>query len=127
LNETTNPVDAALMWAIPKSVRSGGKFQGAAALEKAITAGPTRKRVGIKAEGRMPVRDHTPISDEAGNEIGLVTSGGFGPTVGHPVAMGYVTKSALDAGTTLFATVRGNQIPLSVSPLPFTPHNYVKG
>lgn len=127
LDEATSPVDAGLMWAIPKSVRSSGKFQGAAALEKAIAAGPTRKRIGIRAEGRMPVRDHTPISDSDGNEIGLVTSGGFGPTVGHPVAMGYVTKSALDAGTKLFATVRGNQIPLTVSPLPFTPHNYVKG
>ena len=127
LDEATSPVDAGLMWAIPKSIRATGTFQGADALRKAIERGPERKRVGIKAEGRMPVRDHTPIHDADGAEIGLVTSGGFGPTVNHPVAMGYVLKSALDAGTKLYATVRGNKIPLAVAPLPFTPHNYVKG
>ena len=127
LDEATNPVDAGLMWAIPKSIRATGTFQGADALRKAAEQGPQRKRIGIKAEGRMPVRDHTLIHDGDGAEIGLVTSGGFGPTVNHPVAMGYVLKSALDAGTKLYATVRGNQIPLAVAPLPFTPHNYVKG
>lgn len=127
LDEATSPVDAGLMWAIPKSVRSGGRFQGAPAFEKAIAAGPSRKRVGLKAEGRMPVRDHSPIIDATGQEIGMVTSGGFGPSVNHPVAMGYVLKTAIDAATPLYASVRGNQIPLTISPLPFTPHNYVKG
>ena len=86
-----NPVDAGLMWAIPKSIRSDGQFEGAGALRAALAAGPARKRVGLKPEGRQPVRAGAVLIDDAGEPIGEVTSGGFGPSVGHPVAMGYVS------------------------------------
>lgn len=123
----TNPVDAGLMWAVPKSVRAEGRFEGAEALRAAISAGPSRKRVGLKPEGRQPVRAGATLSDEAGNAVGVVTSGGFGPSVGHPVAMGYVSADLAAPGSRVFAEVRGARIALDVHPLPFTPHRYRKG
>ena len=123
----TNPVDAGLMWAIPKDIRASGEFVGAEALRDAIAAGAAEKRVGLKPEGRQPVRAGTQLFDADGNAAGRVTSGGFGPSAGHPVAMGYVTTSLATPGTQLFADVRGAKIPVSIHPLPFTPHRYRKG
>lgn len=123
----TNPVDAGLMWAIPKEIRASGSFVGADALRAAIAQGATRKRVGLKAEGRQPVRAGTPLFDTAGEPAGTVTSGGFGPSAGHPVAMGYVAAASATPGTPLFADVRGTRIPIAIHPLPFTPHRYRKG
>lgn len=123
----TNPVDAGLMWAIPKEVRATGAFVGADALREAIAQGPARKRVGLKPEGRQPVRAGSPLFDADGNPAGTVTSGGFGPSAGHPVAMGYVAAALAAPGTPLFADVRGAKIPVSIHPLPFTPHRYRKG
>ncbi len=89
---------------------------------------PSEKRVGLKPEGRQPVRGGAPIVDEAGNTVGRVTSGGFGPSAGHPVAMGYVaTPLAKPGAAKLFAEVRGQRIPIDVHSLPFTPHRYFKG
>lgn len=127
MDETTDPVAASLLWAIPKSVRATGAFNGSNAFRANMERGSSRKRVGLKPEGRMPVRNGAVLSDAAGNEVGIINSGGFGPTVNHPVAMGYVDKSALDAGAALYADVRGNKIPVTVASLPFTPHRYVKG
>ncbi len=127
LDEEINPVSAALLWAIPKSIRENGTFVGAAAFRVALASGSNIKRVGLKPEGRQPVRNGTPILDTNGTKVGTVTSGGFGPSVNHPVAMGYVNKSAITAGTPLFASVRDNTIALQIAPLPFTPHTYVKG
>ncbi|MGB8817915.1 MAG: glycine cleavage system aminomethyltransferase GcvT [Rhizobiaceae bacterium] len=127
MDEATDPVSASLVWAIPKALRETGTFHGAKAFRVAIASGPPRKRVGLKPEGRMPVRNGAILTDANGNEIGVVTSGGFGPSVNHPVAMGYVTKVALDSGSPLFADVRGTKIPVDIAPLPFTPHRYVKG
>jgi aminomethyltransferase len=127
LDEASTPVSASLLWAIPKSIRETGTFIGAPAFREALAQGTLTKRVGLKPEGRQPVRNGAPIVTETGDVIGIVTSGGFGPSVNHPIAMGYVTKSDIDNCTSLFALVRDNKIPLTIAPLPFTPHTYVKG
>jgi aminomethyltransferase len=122
-----DPASAGLMWAIPKPVREAGRFIGADALRRITEAGPSRKRVGLKPEGRQPVRAGVALVDDAGKTIGHVTSGGFGPSVQHPVAMGYVAAALAKPGTRVFADVRGTRIPLDVAPLPFSPHRYRKG
>ena len=122
----TNPVDAGLMWAISKDLRASGQFVGAEALRAAIAKGPTEKRVGLKPQGRQPVRAGASLFDEAGNPVGRITSGGFGPSVGSPVAMGYVSV-ALAPETKLFADVRGTKVPVEIHPLPFMQHRYRKG
>ena len=123
----TTPVDAGLMWAIGKGLRETGTFIGADALRKAIAAGAARKRVGLKPQGRQPVRAGTLLFNAAGDAIGTVTSGGFGPSAGFPVAMGYVDASDAAAGDPIFAEVRGNRVPVAFHPLPFTQHRYRKG
>jgi aminomethyltransferase len=127
IDTSTNPVDAGLMWAVPRSVRESGEFIGADALRGLIAMGPIEKRVGLKPEGRQPVRAGAVLFDEQGQAAGRVTSGGFGPSVGFPVAMGYVPAANAKPHTRLFADVRGNRVPLSVHPLPFSPHRYRKG
>jgi aminomethyltransferase len=127
LDEATTPVSASLLWAIPKSIRETGTFVGAAAFRQALTEGSDIKRVGIKPEGRMPVRNGTPVTNSDGDPVGVITSGGFGPSVNHPIAMGYIDKAAIANATPFFAIVRDTRIPLTIAPLPFTPHTYVKG
>lgn len=128
IDPSTDPASAALLWAIPKDLRENGTFIGADALRTRIVEGAKQKRVGLKPDGRQPVRGGAPILDEAGNMVGRVTSGGFGPSVGHPVAMGYVdTAFAKPGAARLFAEVRGTRIPVDVHALPFTPHRYFKG
>ena len=90
-------------------------------------AGPAEKRVGLKPDSRQPIRLGTALFDDAGEPAGRVTSGGFGPSVQHPVAMGYVSSALAQPGTRLFAEVRGARIPVDVHALPFTPHRYRKG
>ncbi len=90
IDETTSPVEAALTWAIGKRRREAADFPGAARILKELADGPARKRVGFAIEGRAPVRAGATVHAEDGAEIGRITSGGFGPTVGAPVAMGYV-------------------------------------
>ena len=123
----TDPASAGLMWAIPKEVRANGVFIGADALREIVVKGPTEKRVGLKPEGRQPVRSGTALTDADGKSAGRVTSGGFGPSTGFPVAMGYVSAALAKPGTRVFADVRGTKVPLDVHPLPFTPHRYLKG
>lgn len=128
IDASTDPAMAALLWAIPKDLRESGEFIGAQALRDKIAAGAKEKRVGLKPEGRQPVRGGAPIVDENGTVVGRVTSGGFGPSAGHPVAMGYVATALAKPGAgKLFAEVRGSRIPVEVASLPFTPHRYVKG
>jgi aminomethyltransferase len=122
-----DPVDAGLTWAITKPVREKAGFIGAKSLLEKITTGAARKRVGLKPDGRQPVRSDTILIDADGQTIGLVTSGGFGPSAGHPVAMGYIGKEFASPGSLIFAEVRGNRIPVHIHPLPFTPHRYHKG
>ncbi len=130
IDTTTTPVEAGLNWSIQKSRRNGGAraggFPGADTILKQFEAGTSRRRVGIKPEGRAPVRENAPLFADATStdQIGIVTSGGFGPSVNGPVAMGYVPAALAADGTQLFAEVRGQRLPVRVAPLPFSPHSY---
>ena len=121
-----NPVEAGLMWAIPKNIRASGTFVGAAALRDIIQSGASQKRVGLKPDSRQPVRAGVRLFDAEGNPAVRVTSGGFGPSAGYPVAMGYVTAALAASKARLYADVRGTKVPLDVHTLPFTPHRYRK-
>ncbi|MGL4405377.1 MAG: glycine cleavage system aminomethyltransferase GcvT [Notoacmeibacter sp.] len=127
IDSKTNPVSAGLIWAVPKSIRIDGDFVGAKALGKILANGVTHKRVGLKAEGRQPVRGGIALTDEHGAAAGQVTSGGFGPSAEGPVAMGYVRADLAAVGTRVLADLRGKPTPMIVSPLPFIPHTYRKG
>lgn len=121
-----SPVEAGLMWAIPKPLREDGRFIGADALRRRLAESPRERRVGIRPEGRQPVRPGTILFDENDREIGRITSGGFGPSAGFPVAMGYVGGETRP-GRQLMADVRGKRLPVEIHALPFTPHRYRKG
>lgn len=127
IDETTTPVEAALQWSIGKRRRAEGGFPGDAAILDQIAAGAPRKRVGVKPDGRAPAREGTRIMNSDGNEIGEVTSGGFGPTVGGPISMGYTARDFTAAGTPVLLEVRGKALPATVTALPFTPQNYYRG
>jgi len=124
ISETTNPVEASLLWAIQKRRREQGGFPGAGIVQRQIAEGPPRKRVGILPEGKAPARAHTEIANEHGEVVGEITSGGFGPTVGGPVAMGYVRADLAKVGTSLQLMVRGKALPAKVAAMPFAPHRY---
>jgi aminomethyltransferase len=127
IDTTTTPVEADLTWAIQKRRRQDGGFPGAGVVQKQLAEGAGRRRVGLQPEGRAPVREGTLLQDEQGAEVGIVTSGGFGPTVGGPVAMGYVTSALAAQGTALQAVVRGKPLPCRVVALPFVAHNFFRG
>jgi aminomethyltransferase len=127
LNEETSPIEAGLAWTISKRRREAADFPGAARIMNELTNGPTRKRVGILPEGRAPARDGTLVHVPGGEAIGTVTSGGFGPSVGGPVAMGYVDAAHAAIGTQLELAVRKNMVAASVVKMPFQPHRYYKG
>ncbi|MEM8924749.1 MAG: glycine cleavage system aminomethyltransferase GcvT [Actinomycetota bacterium] len=127
LDETTSPVEADLTWTIPKRRREAGGFPGADRVARELLDGPTRLRVGLAAEGRRPVREPSTLTTADGRTVGVVTSGGYGPTVERPVAMGYVSPELADPGTPLLADVRGRPEPVVVADLPFTPHRYFRG
>jgi aminomethyltransferase len=130
IDETTTPVEAGLTFAIQKSRRTGGSraggFPGADIILRQLAEGPRRKRVGLKPLGRAPVRGGVQLydSETATTPIGLVTSGGFGPSVDAPVAMGYVDAGIASSRPTLHADVRGRRLPVAIVDLPFTPHRY---
>ena len=133
IDTTTTPVEAALNWAIQKVRRSGGEraggFPGAekilAQLDNPALLG--RKRVGLMALERVPVRDHTALHSLDGTPIGEVTSGLLGPTINQPVAMGYVQPSFAALGTRVNAMVRGKPVPMEVAAMPFVPNRYFRG
>jgi len=127
LGETTDPIEAALAWSVPKRRREEGGFLGAARVQAALAGGITRRRVGLQLEGRAPARDGADIVDSSGAKIGVVTSGGFGPSVGAPIAMGYVAPEFAKAGTNVSLVVRGKALPARVAALPFHPHAYHRG
>jgi aminomethyltransferase len=124
IDETTSPIEADLLWSIQKRRRVEGGFMGADRVLNEIANGTARKRVGIKPEGRAPAREGTVVTDRGGRSIGTVTSGGFGPTAGGPVAMGYVETAFAKAGTAIQLIVRDRPMPAQVVTLPFIPHNY---
>jgi aminomethyltransferase len=130
IDTTTSPVEAGLEWAIQKARRKGGAraggFPGATRILSELEQGAPRRRVGLRPEGKAPVRAHAGLyANEAGtSRLGEVTSGGFGPSVDGPVAMGYLPVSHAATGTTVFAEVRGKFLPMTVSALPFITPTY---
>lgn len=133
IDTTTTPVEASLNWAIQKVRRTGGAraggFPGANKVlaQLADPATLTRKRVGLVALERIPVRDHTALQSLDGTPIGEVTSGLLGPSIDKPVAMGYVKPEFSAMGTRVNAIVRGKPVPMEVSPMPFVPNRYFRG
>ncbi|WP_257169069.1 glycine cleavage system aminomethyltransferase GcvT [Bradyrhizobium sp. SRS-191] len=130
IDTTTTPVEAALEWSVQKVRRTGGAraggFPGAAKILAQFDGGAARRRVGLRPEGRAPVREGAVLfaSADGGEPVGKVTSGGFGPTLNAPVAMGYVPTALAALDTQLFADVRGQRLPLRVAATPFVPNTY---
>jgi aminomethyltransferase len=130
IDTTTTPVEGALEWSVQKSRRNGGAraggFLGAEAILAQFDTGAARRRVGLRPEGRAPVREGASLfADSTSSEpIGKVTSGGFGPTLNAPVAMGYLPSSHAANGSTVFAELRGQRLPMQVAPTPFVPNTY---
>jgi aminomethyltransferase len=126
IDETTSPVEADLAWAIGKRRREERNYPGSARIMNELANGPKRKRVGLRLSDRAPAREGSDIVKD-GRIIGLVTSGGFGPTVNAPVAMGYVETEFANEGTELELIVRGTARPARVTSMPFVPHRYKRG
>lgn len=130
IDTATTPVEAALEWSVQKSRRTGGMraggFPGAEKILAHFDNGASRRRVGLRAEGRAPVREGALLfaGDAGGDPIGQVTSGGFGPSLSAPVAMGYVPTASSALDTKLFAEVRGQRLPLTVAAMPFVKNTY---
>ena len=124
LDETTTPIEANLAWTISKHRRAERNFPGADVIARQLAEGPQRLRVGIRPEGKVPARAGAALALPDGTHVGTITSGCFGPTVGGPVAMGYVTPAAARLGTLLNAIVRDKPLPAKIIPLPFVPHRY---
>src|SRR5438067_5162861 len=130
IDTTTTPVEGALEWSVQKSRRTGGVraggFPGAEKILSQFEKGASRRRVGLRPEGRAPVREGALLFADAtsGEAIGKVTSGGFGPSLNAPVAMGYLPTSLSANGTQVFAEVRGQRLPLQVAAMPFVPNTY---
>ena len=127
IDTTTTPVEADLSFALAKRRRESGGFLGAEVIQRQLRDGVARKRVGIKPQGRAPARDGTEIRDASGAVIGKITSGGFGPSVDGPIAMGYVASAHAAPGSALSLMVRGTPRPARVVSLPFVPHRYYRG
>jgi len=126
IDTKTTPVEANLSWVIGKRRRVEGGFPGAKKILDQLTSGPPRLRVGIQPEGRAPARAHTEVRDTQEHTLGEITSGGFGPSVNAPVAMGYVETAFAKEGTPLKLIVRNQEMPARVAKLPFAPHRYFK-
>lgn len=133
IDTTTTPVEAALNWAIQKVRRTGGAraggFPGARKVLAQLdgTEPLARKRVGLAALERVPVREHSELQDTQGQRIGEVTSGLLGPSVDRPIAMGYLPPALAAPGTRVNAVVRGKPVPMEVAALPFVPNRYYRG
>jgi aminomethyltransferase len=133
IDTTTTPIQARLTWAIQKVRRPGGKregnFIGQAKVFAQLTGDekPASLRVGLIGLDKTPVRDTAPLFDQADNPIGHVTSGLPSPTLGVPIAMGYVTAAQAAIGTNVFAQVRGRAVPMRIASMPFVPTRYYRG
>jgi len=130
IDETTTPVEASLIWGIQKVRRAGGAraggFPGADRILDEMANGAARVRVGLRPEGRAPMREGTPLFEaaEGGAPVGQVTSGAYGPTIEAPMSMGYLPKPLATEGTVIYGEVRGKRLPVKVAKLPFTPANF---
>ena len=137
IDRTTTPVEANLVWSLSKVRRPGGAragdYAGAATIERQLAEGVLRRRVLLRPQGRQPVREGAAVVDAADNRVGTITSGGFGPSVGAPIAMGYVETAVLSGASSqahpsseLFALVRDKKVPLAVQMGPFVPQRYCR-
>jgi len=124
LDETIDPIEADLAWSIQKRRRIEGGFAGAARIQSALKDGPARRRIGIRFDGRAIAREGAEIVDASDAIIGRVTSGGFGPSVGAPIAMGYVAARFAEPGVAIGVMVRGKPLAATISAMPFHPHSY---
>jgi aminomethyltransferase len=124
IDESTSPIEAGLAWSIQKRRRAEGGFPGAERIQTELRDGPARLRVGLLPEGRAPAREGAEIRAADGSVIGQVTSGGFGPSVGGPIAMGYVNRRFSEPGSPVILVVRGKELVAKVVPLPFVAHRY---
>ena len=127
IDGSTTPVEADLGFAVGKRRREGASFPGADVILRQLREGAARKRVGLQPEGRAPAREGTEILDKDGATIGRITSGGFGPSIDRPIAMGYVASAHAAIGTPISLMVRGTPRPARVVPLPFVAHRYHRG
>lgn len=131
LDTSTTPVEAGLTWTVATTRRAGGAraggYPGAAVIDRELAAGAARRRVALLPRSRVPLRGGAVLHGSDGAVAGQVTSGGFGPTLGAPVAMSYVETGLARAGTMLSATVRGKTLPVEVVKMPVVPHGYVRG
>lgn len=127
IDTTTSPVEGGLTWSIQKRRRMEGGFPGAERVRRELAEGVSRLRVGLLPDGRAPAREGTVVKSVDGSVIGTVTSGGFGPTAGGPVSMGYVNRRFAEAGTPVLLEVRGKDLPAKVVTMPFAPHRYFRG
>ena len=126
IDTTTTPVEAGLTFAINKRRKMAWDFPGGRVLRDQLDHGTNRKRVGIQPEGRAPARSGTEIVNASGAVIGTITSGGFGPSVNAPIAMGYIDAAHAADGTKINLLVRGKALPAQIVALPFTPHHYAR-
>ena len=124
IDQGTTPVEADLSWSIGKRRRAEGGFKGDTTILNQLAHGTTRTRIGILPTGRAPAREGTEILDESGAVIGIVTSGGFSPSLDRPIAMGYVPTALAKPGTAVGLSVRGKILPATLTALPFVPTNY---
>ena len=124
MDDKTDPVTASLTWSIGKRRKQAKDFPNGAAIMDMIAKGPATKRVGIRPDGKAPAREGCDITDKSGRVIGRITSGGFGPTLNAPVAMGYVERAFAANGTEVDLMVRGKPMPARVTPMPFVEHRY---
>ncbi|MFC3096259.1 glycine cleavage system aminomethyltransferase GcvT [Alteraurantiacibacter palmitatis] len=125
LDENTDPLSAGLGFALSPARMAAGGFNGHAALARLAAAGPTNLRVGLALEGRLPAREGAVVMHD-GHEVGRVTSGGFSPSLSHPIALAFVPPALAKEGTSLTVQVRGKDLPARITPLPFVPHRYVR-
>ena len=130
INQATTPVEASLTWAIQKVRRANGEraggFIGSKIILKQLDEGTERKRVGFLPQTRAPMREGVEVfeTERSKDTIGIITSGGYGPTVGHPVAMGYIDSKYAQNKNNLFGELRGKRVPVKVSKIPFVPLNF---
>ena len=126
ITDQTDPVSADLTFALSKKRREAGGYMGHGPVMQVFDNGPVQRRVGLTLEGRMPAREGAEVF-AGDSKVGVVTSGGFSPTLGQPIAMAYVDVAHADDGTALTCEVRGKRLPATVSPMPFVPHRYFRG
>ncbi|MBI2799455.1 MAG: glycine cleavage system aminomethyltransferase GcvT [Gammaproteobacteria bacterium] len=128
IDETTTPIEAGLSWVVAKQYRepsvAEASFPGAAVVLAQLKVGSTRIRVGVRPQGRIPLRAGVELRTADGSVVGSITSGSFGPSINAPIAMGYVQRIAAAAGTQLTVSIRGREHAAEVAPLPFVPHRY---